>query len=109
MPDMAMEPAELAELLASHHVGWFNQSEQWLLAARCCGGTNQDVAPWMGYTADSLRPVFERVEDMILRPLGLPRNLGYVTMWFNAHLRCTDDCLPIARMRIDKRIVYAIG
>lgn len=109
MPDMALEPAELGELLAAHHISWFSETEQWLLAARCWGGSNKDVSPFIGYGPDSLRVMFERVEDAILRPLGLERNIGYVTQWFNRHLDCEEHCLPIAKMRIEKRIVYSIA
>ena len=81
MPDMALEPAELGELLAAHHISWFSETEQWLLAARCWGGSNKDVSPF----------------------------IGYVTQWFNRHLDCEEHCLPIAKMRIEKRIVYSIA
>ena len=37
MPDMALEPAELGELLAAHHIPALIDADQRILAARCWG------------------------------------------------------------------------
>ena len=109
MPDMALEPAELGELLAAHHISWFSETEQWLLAARCSGGSNSELAPIVGLTPEVVRRRFERLEDIILGPTGAKRDPAVVTQWFNRHLDCERRCLAHARMLIKKGIVYGIG
>jgi len=107
MPSQIVEPAELEELLGSVHVH-LRDVEQHILAARCRGGSNADLAPALGYSPDSLRRMFERVEDVILRPIGLERNLAYTIQWFNQHLDCEKHCLAHAKMLIRERRVYDV-
>ena len=109
MPVLAIEPTELRLLFAGHHLPALTDFDQRLLAARCWGCSNAGMAPIVGYTPDALRRLFERLEDKIVAPTGLHRDLALVTQWFNLHLNCERQCLSHAKMLIEKRIVYGIG
>ena len=109
MPDMALEPAELGELLAAHHIPAPSDADQRIVAARCWGCSNSELAPIVGLTREVVRRRFERLEDIILGPTGLKRDLAVVTQWFNRRLDCERRCLAHARMLIKKGIVYGIG
>lgn len=108
MPVMTVEPAELGSILAGHHLPALGEFEQRILTARCWGRGNSDLATIVGYAPDALRRVFERLEDIIVGPTGMKRDLALVTQWFNQHLDCEKQCLSYAKTLIEKRIVYAI-
>ena len=106
MPVMTVEPAELGPILAAHHLPALGEFEQRILTARCWGCGNSDLATIVDYAPDALRRLFERLEDVILGPTGMKRDLALVTQWFNQHLNCERQCLAHAKMLIEKRIVY---
>ena len=106
MPVMTVEPAELGEILAAHHLPALGEFEQRILAARCWGCGNSQLAEIVGYAPDALRRVFERLQDVIIGPTGMGRDVALVTQWFHAHLNCEKQCLSHAEMLIEKRIVY---
>lgn len=109
MPDMALEPAGLGELLATHHIPGLSDSDQRILAARCWGCSTSELATIVSLTPEVVRRRFERIEDIILGPTGLRRDLAVVTQWFNRHIDCERQCLAPAKMLIEKGIVYGIG
>ncbi len=109
MPEIALEPIELATLLATHHIPGLNDGDQQILAARCWGCSNSELATIVSLTPEVVRRRFERIEDTILGPTGLKRDLALVTQWFNQHIDCERQCLTHAKMLIEKRIVYGIG
>ncbi|MEO6100756.1 MAG: AsnC family protein [Tepidiformaceae bacterium] len=106
---MAIEPAELGELPTAHHIPGLVDGDQRILAARCWGCSNSELAPIVGLTPEVVRRRFERIEDIILGPTGLKRDLAIATQWFNRHLDCERQCLAHAKMLIEKGIVYGIG
>lgn len=108
MPVMTVEPAELGEILASHHLPALSEFEQRVLTARCWGCANTELVTIVGYAPDALRRVVERLQDIILGPTGMNRDLALVTQWLGKHLDCEKQCLAHAKMLIEKRIVYAI-
>ncbi|MBA4182103.1 MAG: hypothetical protein C0506_16070 [Anaerolinea sp.] len=76
MPVMTVEPAELGEILASHHLPALSEFEQRVLTARCWGCGYSDLAPIVGYAPDALRRVFDRLQGVILGPTGMKRDLA---------------------------------
>ena len=69
MSPMDVEPAELCELLAGHHVV-LDDVAQHILAVRCWGGSNAAAGELLGYSEGRIRARFERVEDIVLGPSG---------------------------------------
>ena len=112
MPGMTvepLEPVELAAMLSGQHVRGLTETQQHLLAARCWGGTTEQIGCVLHMTPGALRNQFRTIEDIILAPLGLPRSETLATQRFNGHLRCEVHCLSHAEMLIEKRCVYACG
>lgn len=103
---MLFEPGDTIQLLRGHHVKGLNELDQRLLAARVGGNNHSSIAEALGYSEGKVRRDFERLEDIILVPLGLARDLAPVALWAAFHWDC---CLTIAKALIEKRIVFRIA
>lgn len=98
-----VEPAEIVDLLRAHHVKGLNEHDQRVLLGRAAGNGHASIADALGYSEGKVRRDFERLEDIILVPLGLDRDVASVTLWAVFHYSC---CLKIARELVEKRIVF---
>jgi hypothetical protein len=106
--DDCVELKDLRAMLEVHHVRGLEPLQQKILAGRCCGGaTPKALAEVLDYSEQHVSDLFRRVEDIVLTPLGLPRNLATMTHWFNLHLRCEVGCISHAEMLVENRRVYA--
>lgn len=107
MAVMSSQPHELRLILQGHHLPGLREIDQRILAARCWGCPAAELAPLLGYTSDALRRLFDRLQDVILAPTGMKRDLALVTQWFVMHEACERQCLPYAAGLIACRTLYA--
>lgn len=98
-----LEPYDVREMLRSHHVKCLTEWQQRLLAARVCGTGIASIAAVFQYSEGKVRKDFERVEDIILGPLGFGHDLALMAQWFAYNLEC---CLPVAKVLLEKREIF---
>ena len=68
------------------------------------GAAPEEIAWTWGYSAQTIYRDLRRIGDIVLGHTGLEGNPVLLARWFDMHL---DDCLPIARVVIQRRTVFS--
>jgi hypothetical protein len=99
----SLEPHEIDLMLLEQHVRGISEETQRILAARVCGWSVTAIASRLHYGESSVHRDIEKLQDMILGPLGLKHDGWATSRWFSHHTAC---CMAFAAELIEKGRVF---
>jgi hypothetical protein len=95
----SIDPAEGIRLLREGCCKGLTVDQQRILAARVVSDSARTAAQLMYLSERAFRDRLARVEDIVLVPLGLPRDSALAGVWFVLHSECcTKEAWALAEM-----------
>jgi hypothetical protein len=92
----SFEPREIYELIRDNHLPRLAEGDLALLAARACGFSVADIAKRTFVGVRTARLHFERVEELICVPAGVPNSPVTAGWWLGQHTNCEQRCAAAA-------------